>query len=368
VKILFLTPSVRLLGARQSLLALVGELPRHGVEPLVVCPGAGELAQELSARGIPVEFAPQGAWRKLGGRAIAVFRQLPALRRTVARFRPDLVHGNEFHVTPHGARLGVPMTTHVRLSITPRQIRNYDLGRARRIVAVSRACADLFAGSGLENRVRVVYNGVDVSRFDGAARDRSLRAQFGWSGDDLVVGLLGLVSPRKNQLVAAEAVALAAKRGVPVRLLLAGDAFKGTLDYGERLRARLAQDDLRDRAKWLPFAKDVLPLYGALDANLLISAEEGFGRTVIEAGALGIPSVGARTGGIPELIVEDETGWLVDEGSAADLAARIERMALDRPALARAGAAARARVREHFALDAHVRAMVGVWREALANQ
>lgn len=259
------------------------------------------------------------------------------------------------------------MTTHVRLSITPRQIRNYDLAKARRIVAVSRACRDLFAGSGLEDRVSVVYNGVDVSRFSGTVPDRSLRAGLGWGEDDIVVGLLGLVSPRKNQMVAAEAVALANARGVPARLLLAGDAFKGTLDYGDALRRRLEADDLRGRAHWMPFAKDVLPIYGALDANLLISAEEGFGRTIIEAGAMGIPSIGARTGGIPELIAEGRTGWLVDEGSVEQLAAAIERLRADRAALPRVGEAARAHVISNFALDAYICGMIEVWRAAIGN-
>lgn len=121
------------------------------------------------------------------------------------------------------------------------------------------------------------------------------------------MGLLGLVSERKNQLVAAEAVALTAARGADVRLLLAGDSFKDSTDYGERLRERLAADDLRDRAVWLPFQKDAAALYRSMDINLLISGEEGFGRTIIEAGAAGRPSIGARIGGIPEIIEEGRT-------------------------------------------------------------
>lgn len=259
----------------------------------------------------------------------------------------------------------VGVTSHVRLGITPRQIRNYDLGRCHRIAAVSEACRGLFEDSGLIDRVEVVPNGVDVGELWGKGGDRSLRAELGWGEEELVVGLLGLVSPRKNQMVAVEAVAEANRRGVPARLLLAGDAFKSTLEYGEELRARLERDDLCGKAAWLPFQKDVARLYGALDLNLLISAEEGFGRTIIEAGALGIPSIGARTGGIPELILEGKTGWLVDEGSVEDLAGVLESVWKARGELDQTGEKAREHVRERFTIEAHVAAMREFWERAI---
>jgi glycosyltransferase involved in cell wall biosynthesis len=178
------------------------------------------------------------------------------------------------------------------------------------------------------------------------------------------VGLLGLISPRKHQLVAAEAVAIARRRGAPVRLLLAGDPFKTTVAYGEALRERLKAGDLADAVRWLPFQRDVLPLYGAMDVNLLISAEEGFGRTIIEAGAIGVPSVGSRIGGIPELIEEGETGWLVDDGSAEQLADVLVRAHEDREGLRRMGEAAERHVWSTFSIEAHVGHMVSVWNEA----
>lgn len=372
MKVLFLTPSVRLLGARQSLLALVTHLPPE-IEPLVVCPGNKGLTQELRTAGVAVEVVPHGAWRKAGGRIRASVFEIPALRRLVRGFSPTIVHCNEFHCTPQGVRAAagaggnVGVTSHVRLGITPRQIRNYDLGRCDRIAAVSEACRELFADSGLLDRVEVVYNGVDVSAFRGLEGSTTRRGEWGWSADDLVVGLFGLVSPRKNQLVAAEAVAEANRRGVRARLLIAGDAFRGTEEYGERLRARINADDLRDNVRWLPFQRDVAPLYAACDVNLLISAEEGFGRTIIEAGAMGIPSIGSRIGGIPELIRDGETGWLVQEGSVAALADAIVRLGQSRDALRRIGDATRAHVLARFSIEAHVDAMRAFWNRALEH-
>jgi glycosyltransferase involved in cell wall biosynthesis len=371
VRVLFLTPSLRPLGARRSLVELVRALP-PSISPLVVTPGDQGIYLELKELGVPVAIAPHGAWRKLTGRFTALLRQLPKLWDIVGNFQPDVVHANEFHIVPQasfGSREKVPLCGHVRLTITPRQIETYGLKRCQRIVAVSGAVRSLFENSPLLDRIRVVHNGVDTAAISPHGPTHpAVPANFAarpTSPTSLTVGLLGLVSERKNQLVAAEAVALAAARGADVRLLLAGDSFKDSTDYGERLRERLAADDLRDRAVWLPFQKDAAALYRSMDINLLISGEEGFGRTIIEAGAAGRPSIGARIGGIPEIIEEGRTGWLVNAGDAGTLADLLVSLAGRRAELAAAGEAARGRVHDHFTIQAHVAAMIAVWQECI---
>src|SRR5690606_26817524 len=120
------------------------------------------------------------------------------------------------------------------------------------IIAVSEAVAGLFDGTPLRDRVRVVYNGVDTSAIISIGPILAPAMQLRSEGA-LVVGLFGVVSERKNQLLAAEAVARANAMGARVRLLLAGDAFKASESYGEALRARLARPDLADVAAWIPF-------------------------------------------------------------------------------------------------------------------
>lgn len=369
MRILVLTPSSRLLGARQSLLDLVSHLPA-GYEPLVICPSGGELWEKLRERSVPVEMVKHHPWRKLGGWLGANFAQVPDLKRIAARFDPDVIHANEFHSCPQGWRvsesIGAALCGHVRLTITPRQIQNYHMNACARILCVSQAVAGLFARTELADRTRVVYNGVGLDRFESTIpHSRAPIAETAdWPAEALVVGLFGLVSERKNQRVAAEAVALAAKRGVDVRLLLAGDPFKSSVAYGDGLRARLADDDLRGRVVWLPFQGDVLPLYRAIDLNLLISSEEGFGRTIIEAGALARPSIGSDIGGIPELILHGETGWVLPSLDAETLADVLVEAARDRAELRRRGDLAMQRVKEHFTLEACVRKTVEVWEEA----
>ena len=364
VKILLLTPSVRPLGARRSLVELVRNLPtEHSV--CVVCPAADGIAKELTDLGISVRIVPHGAWRKLFGRLKAEFSQIPQLRRIVREFQPDVIHANEFHAIPHALAAArgtqIPVTGHVRLGITPRQIETYSLRKCRRVIAVSEAVKSLFAPAGMADRVDVVYNGVGLEQFfhDGPTIPEFPRST------GLTVGLFGLISPRKNQLLAAEAVALARSKGADLRLLLAGDAFKTTEAYGAQLRDRLAQSDLKDATMLLPFQKDVAALYRSIDINLLISSEEGFGRTIIEAAATSRPSIGARTGGIPELIEEGRTGWLVREGDVKELADLLVELAGDVPKVRQAGEHARTYVETRFTIEAHAQAMLTVWQNAI---
>lgn len=366
MKVLLLTPSVRPLGARRSLVELVRHLPPT-VTPHVVCPSPEGIYLELKDLGVSVGLAPQGAWRKFTGRATALFRQLPALRSQIRHFRPGVIHANEFHIVPQAffsAGKEVPISAHIRLSITARQFRNYHISKVRRLVTVSSAVKDLLAGTGMEDRVRVIYNGVNVGSLGEEVAPLPQVAH--WRGNSprpLVAGLFGLVSSRKNQLVAAEAVARANALGGNVGILFAGDAHKSSLPYGEELHRRLSRPDLRDCALWLPFQKDIAALYHSVDLNLLISSEEGFGRTIIEAGAAGRPSVGSRVGGIPELVREGETGWLVEEGDVEGLAQVLLEASRDGGRLRSMGAAARRLVEEHFTIEAHTRHMVALWEE-----
>lgn len=377
MRVLLLTPSVRPLGARRSLVELVRHLP-DTVEPLVVCPAAEGIYHELKELGVSVGIAPQGAWRKATGRIIAITRQLPALWGIVGNFKPDLVHANEFHIIPQAVRcnggiLGpkkgaFPTTGHIRLGITPRQTINYDLARCQRLLTVSNAVKELFANTDLYERVRVVYNGVNVSEVtaEGARHPEVAQWRSTLEGDrPLVVGLFGLISERKNQLVAAQAVQRANALGANIALLLAGDAFKGSMEYGEKVEAALKSDDLKKKSLWLPFQKGVAELFRSIDINLLISSEEGFGRTIIEAAAAEKTSIGSRIGGIPELIQEGKTGWLTDEGDVEGLAQVLLQAWKNQDQLAAMGKTARAHTEAHFTIQAHVNRMLEVWNEAM---
>jgi glycosyltransferase involved in cell wall biosynthesis len=103
------------------------------------------------------------------------------------------------------------------------------------------------------------------------------------------------------------------------------------------------------------------------DVFVLPSESEGFGRVLVEATAMGRPVVATNVGGIPEIVLEGETGLLVEPANPVALAHAV-RTLLDEPArAARLGAAGRARAESTFSLGAHVDAIERVYDEVLGR-
>ncbi len=372
MKVLFLTPSIRPLGARRSLVELIQGLPPH-ILPHVLCSGTGGIHDELQKMGIPVSVAPMGAWRKAKGRITSLLRQIPKGKATFRSFQPDLIHANEFHILPQAHRIQtspVPVVGHVRLGITPRQITNYELSQCSRIVCVSEAVRSLFEGApDVHEKTRVVHNGVKLDRFLGKVDPLPEVTEWLGSFEDrpTLFGLFGLISERKNQLMAVEALEQAVSKGSNLALLLAGDAFKSSEEYGEKLKEKInSTEELKKRVLWLPFRDDIERLYASIDCNLLVSSEEGFGRTIIEAGTCRKPSIGSNVGGIPEIIDNNKTGFLLEDLRAETLAKRMntyQEMTDEQREVM--GQAAKQRTLGKFSLDAYVTKMIAVWQETL---
>ncbi|NQU42300.1 glycosyltransferase family 4 protein, partial [bacterium] len=336
--ILYISPSSRLLGARRSLLQLVTNLDPDRYRPIVATKPEGDLVTALRDAGFPVRPLFMGEWRKakyfLSRRSR--IRELAAIARDS---QVALIHANEFHSNPYAIRAArkagnLPVITHMRLSITPRRIEKYELARARRIVCVSRAASEDFAvWPDREQRVEVVYNGVDLDQFRRRHTREQSRLSLRLGADCFVAAQFGLISPRKRpHLLLKAATLLRQSLGSPhdFCILLVGSPGKSDLDYEKDLKEAVAKEGLRDIVRFVPFTPDVVCLYEACDVNVLVSNDEGFGRTIIEAAALGMPSVGANVGGIPELIENGKTGFLIDaDDDGTSLADRLQSLAGD---------------------------------------
>jgi glycosyltransferase involved in cell wall biosynthesis len=401
IRVLHITPSVRLLGARRSLLGLVKELAGTRFEPLVLVPRPGPLTEELDMRHLPWVALELPPWRK-GSSWLRLPAQVAALRALLRDRRIDLIHCNEIYPNPHAVaatsaqplwrelfgnfvirrRVGapeLPIVTHNRLSVTPRMIRNYLLGEATRLIAVSQAAAaDFAAQSWFAEKVRVVYNGIDFEEIERAAARRGrVRERLGVEPDDILIGSIGLLMPRKRPRFILEA-APAILQAVPrARFLFVGDPSPRQEAYLDELKRHAEQLGVATRVIFLPFQERIAEIFPALDIHVLLSNDEGFGRVVIEAAAARVPTIGSNVGGIRELIVPGETGYLIGGDDAADdkafakhaddFVGAVVELAKN-PALRRAmGEAACEHCRAHFSLERYVEGVTRVFDEALAE-
>lgn len=197
-------------------------------------------------------------------------------------------------------------------------------------------------------------SGVDTARFrpDAAARER-VRAGLAIAPQAIVFLYLGRLSRDKGLLDLAQAFAAVGARHPNAHLLLVGP------DEDEMREALVAACGAC--AAKLHFAGDTdqpQEYFAAADIFCLASYREGFGSTVIEAAAAGLPSIGSRIYGITDAIVEAETGLLFNVGDAQDLARCMEALARDDTLRADMGRRARERALRDFSAPAVTAALL----------
>jgi glycosyltransferase involved in cell wall biosynthesis len=196
---------------------------------------------------------------------------------------------------------------------------------------------------------QVIYNGIDTDwHCDSrpAAEQLAFRRALGFGDEDFVIGLCGAFRPEKAHADLLAAAAALRSRAVPAKALLIGDG-------PERPAIERSARELGIRAHVVitGMQQDVRPFVRACDVMTLVSHSETFSLAALESMSLGKPLVLSDLGGAGEQVVHGEHGFLFAPGDIEALAAHLHRLT-DRPLRARLGAAAAARVRERFTLQA----------------
>jgi sugar transferase (PEP-CTERM/EpsH1 system associated) len=203
-----------------------------------------------------------------------------------------------------------------------------------------------------EQKSRLLANGIDAEKFHPrAAGQASAVSAFG--PGHVVIGTVGRVQDVKDHATLVDAFLLLrermpAKRGV-LRLAIIGDG-----PLLPAIRAKVAAAGIGD-AVWLPGARtDVADILRGLDVFAMSSIAEGTPGSALEAMASALPVVGTRVGGIPEVIEDGVTGFVVPASDPAAMAAALERYIADPGLAARHGSAGRERVQRKYNMAAMV--------------
>jgi len=152
------------------------------------------------------------------------------------------------------------------------------------------------------------------------------------------------------------------ERGVDALLLFVGDG-----DDREGLEQRAHDLGLARSCLFVGYQEDVAPWYAICDVVVLTSASEGTPVTIIEALAAGRPVVATRVGGVPDVVEEGETGFLVRPRDTHALAERLEILARDPERRIAMGATGRERMLGRYAVERLVDDMDRLYRELLAE-
>jgi len=375
-------------GAEQMLLSILARLPRNEVDGCFFCAESGPLVAQVGTIGLQTTVVPAGPFasislvtkgHKVFNPAAVCFNLCQFARAArlhqepLRHYKPDLIHTNTMAAHFYGGLVGrwlsVPVVWHMHDTIEERRLfglfrqlfRGLTALLPDRVVVVSRGDLALVA----RTRGVVIYNAVDLEKVPDAAHPlkTDLESLLATIEQYAVVGIVARLGYDKGIDVAIKAAARVCQTSPGTRFIFAGDAIFGETNYKHNLMELVVQLDLQNHVTFVGHREDVLALMERCDLIVLPSRRESFGLTLIEAGALAKPVVATKVGGVPEVVVDGETGLLVPSEDAEALAGAILRL-LRAPELAwRLGCNARRRVEQHFTIQRAADNLLALYHE-----
>jgi glycosyltransferase involved in cell wall biosynthesis len=323
------------------------------------------------------------------GREISPLRDLLAtikLARLIRRERPDILHTHTAKAGTVGrvaailaGRKGPPIVVHTfhghvlrgyfgpLRSMLFRVLERWLARRTTALIAVSPQVRDDLVALGVAppERFAVIRLGIELGERVAGERNGRVesRRYLGIDPDRFAVGWIGRMTAVKR----TDDVLVAFKRlrdeGVDAVLCMVGDG-------PDRPQLEQRAHDLgivRDTL-FLGYQEDVAQFYAAFDALVLPSSNEGTPVSAIEALAAGRPVVATRVGGVPDVVVEGEDGFLVEAGATDELADRLAQLARDPALRERMGQSGRERVLPRYAVDRLVGDVDRLYRSLLSAE
>jgi len=339
----------------------------------LIAAGAGPLASLATRAGAELVLLPLNTKNPL-----SIWRNVRRLEEVIEENEVDLIHAHSrapaWSAYYAAMRRKIPFVTtyHGVYGEENALKRRYNevMARGDRVIAVSQYVAELIQsryGVG-QDRVRVVHGGVDVEIFDPATvlGDRSVRLARAWRADagQPTIMLPGRLTGWKGQKLFIEAMAKMRHKDA-LGILVGSD--QGRTAYTASLVALAEKLGLGSRLRMTGHVDDVPAAMMLADVVVNCSTKpEAFGRTIVEAQAMGRVVVAADHGGARETVLDGQSGFLIPPGNAAALAAVLDAI-LDMPTETRIefGQQARAHIARNFSLPVMQTRLLNVYAELL---
>jgi L-malate glycosyltransferase len=345
-------------GGQNQVLVTVMGLRALGHRTLLVANPSGELRQRAKEGLDLLPLAPRtemdlnAAWR---------------LSRFIKQLRPDVLHAHDPHAVAMAA-LALSMSTQLAKPplVASRRVDFHLRGSAlsrwkyRQVdcfICASDAIRQMLMGDGVpEMRAVTVHEGIDLGHVE-AAPAAKLHEELWLPHHAPLVGNVAALVPHKGQRHLIEAAMLVLPQVPDARFILAGEG-----ELRPALERQIREHHLEKHVLLVGFRPDVLSLHKAFDIFVMSSLTEGLGTSLLDAMACGKPIVATTAGGIPEVVVDGETGFLVAPRDHEGMARAIVSLLKDEALRRRMGEAGRTRARVHFSAERMVQDTLRVYQ------
>lgn len=369
MKILQLISSKGYFGAENVLVQLANELNKRddcqivgGVIKNLSNPH-DEVAVECQARGIEaICFPCVGKFD---------FNTLSLLRQYAKNRRIDVIHSHGYKSNLYSffATLNLPValvaTCHNWVGDAPKMkfyaaLDRFFLKQFSHVAAVSLEVKNKIVLSKIpEANVNLVLNGVDVERFADCNLSSQAKEKLGIPGNQIVIGTVGRISSEKGHIHLCNAFKSLHRQFPETSLLIVGDG-----DLREELQIKFRDPSII----FTGLRNDIPKLYQCMDIFALPSLTEGLPMVLLEAMSSRLPVVATKVGYVPQVILENQTGLLVEPGDEEGLRRDLSQLVEDRKKRKRFGQLAEKRVKENFSAAEMARQYFKIYRNSMKGK
>ena len=364
MKILHLDSGMTWRGGQQQLYFLTEGLKNKDIKQHLVIKKESSLVSRLENLGLPVTELSLSSEFDL--------KSMCKLGIVIRRFQPDVIHTHDSRTLGLAAFLKlvgfsfrIVASRRVAYSIrhNPLWKFKYSIG-ADRIIAVSNYVRNVLISDGVvPNQIEVVYDGVDIPSEKYLCNRSTMQKNIGIKGNEFVIGCVGAFTLEKGQELLIRAFSALAHKRPQFRLVLVGDGPLLT-----NCKKLIKELNLENRVTLTGFLVDLDKVFPAFDLLVQPSLFEGLGSVLLSGMAHQIPVCASWTGGIPEIVIDGETGVLFSPEVPQNLTEAILNIS-KLPQIARRQAErAYSRLLEKFSAEAMVLKTLKVYSSVLKNR
>ena len=342
IKILYISHSALFAGGEICLLTLLKNLDRSFFEPVVIFPTEGPFKKSVENLSIKTYISPL-EWRVftedgLFFSAVGLEERVQRIVEIIDQEQPDIIHSNTSVVwegalaarqrgVPHVWHLHEIMQGHPSLtSVLPLTLFYWAVDQlSERVVVVSNAAKKKLDGLVPENKIKVIYNGVELTP-DRNPSGCSLRDELGLPHDAILAVTVATLARYKGIDTLLDAAARLKGRNDKLRFLLAGAGSQAAVTA---LETKIEMLGLTGTFIYLGFRDDIHRILTEVDLLVVSSINESFSLVTAEAMAAGKAVITTDCGGPTELVVNDETGFIVPINNPEALAEKILKLSTD---------------------------------------
>ena len=372
--ILFIHQSAELYGSDKTLLLLLKNLDKSKYKPIVILPFDGPLKDALESEKIEVVIAPVlKLYRKLFtpknilGFFGDINKAFKIINELHSKHQFNLIYSNTLAVLLgiiYAWKNNIKHLWHVHEIIEKPKVFNKGFKKllalkSNSFIVYNSKATQLFweTNSKISKKGLVIWNGIDVNITEISVSEvLEIRTnKFLLQSNEIVIALVGRISRWKGQMILLEAFNKLAQKTENIKLIFVGAPPPNQENFQYDLEEKIKTYQLEKKVLIIPFQNDIHKIWQAIDIAVVPSTEpEPFGMVAIEAMLAKKPIVASNHGGLKEIILNNETGFLVAPNNETDLIIALEKLIQSESLRKQMGEQGQQRVIQEFSVAHYV--------------